>query len=128
MGEGVQAQKEKRESPDPLALLAYAHTVSAPTEVDAIYRAAEKMTGIPVPALRKILRVVHIDNGRYLVVNQEKKTSIVASVMPASPHVRIQAPEPLASIYARALGVNWGPEKRFVVTFYPRSYGRQRVM
>lgn len=125
----MEATKNKsQETPDILTFLAYAQTVSASNEVDAIYRAAEKETGLPREYLLRILAVVPIDNGRYLVVNKEKKTSIVASVMPAQRPVNIVAPEPLASIYARTLGIQDGPVKRYIVTFYPRSYGRQRVM
>lgn len=103
---------------DPLSLLSHSWTVLAQDEYDALFKAMERASMIPEYRWRELVRVRRIDYTLFLVENKEADTSIVARVSELP-----DDPDPVRMIVGVAPS---SPLRRFVVTFYPRTYGSGR--
>ena len=102
------------DEPDPLRLLAYSWTVEARNEKEAIFKAAERATGIPRRILETLITVMLRGSGIYVLVNRKTKSSIMA---------RVTAQSRTLEFYRLMITPRkWTGERTYYVTFYPRTY------
>ena len=109
-------KRKENDSLDPLSLLRYSWTIDARNEVEALFEAMSRSSGFSVFELDRIVTAKRVGAGTYIIENVRKGTSIVARVseMVESPRDMIER-----FLYQRPVRVH----KRYIVTFYPRTYG-----
>ena len=104
---------------DPLRLLAFAWSVEAVDEEDAVFRALERATNIPEPVWRSLVEVEPVDAGVFVIHNRKMRSSIMARVTPAPE----RGPIPFAGVvHGPVLPYRSTTFKEFYVTFYPETY------